>query len=73
MHRKEIKEKSERKSNMQIYIFPSALIILNIAAGIMCFIDKDYKKRRLLARGCGAEYLCNILGGVLCTEILNEK
>jgi hypothetical protein len=34
---------SERKGRMQ-YIFPSALIALNIAAGIMCFISKDYKK-----------------------------
>nr|DAT48203.1 MAG TPA: hypothetical protein [Caudoviricetes sp.] len=42
MHRNGIKT-SERKRRMQ-YIFPSALIALNIAAGIMCFISKDYKK-----------------------------
>lgn len=37
-------EKTERKKRMQKYIFPSVLIALNIAAGIMCFISKDYKK-----------------------------
>lgn len=42
MHQNEIK-KSERNKRMQ-YIFPSVLIALNIAAGIMCFISKDYKK-----------------------------
>lgn len=42
MHQNEIK-KSERKKRMQ-YIFPSVLIALNIATGIMCFISKNYKK-----------------------------
>lgn len=37
-------EKTERKKRMQKYIFPSALILLDVGAAIMCFIGKDYKK-----------------------------
>lgn len=44
MHQKEIKKPNERKLNMQKYIFPVALIALNMAASIVCFIGKDYKK-----------------------------
>lgn len=33
----------ERK-RMSMYIFPIALIVLNIGAAVMCFCGKDYKK-----------------------------
>lgn len=37
-------EKTERRKRMQKFIFPIALIALNVGAAAMCFIGKDYKK-----------------------------
>lgn len=46
---------------MSMYIFPAVLIALDVGAAVMCFIGKDYKKRRILARCGGAEYMRNFL------------
>lgn len=53
-------QKREEKKKTSMYIFPAVLIALDVGAAIMCFIGKDYKKR-ILARGGGAEYMRNFL------------
>ena len=36
--------RERRKTKMSMYIFPVALILLNVGAAIMCIIGKDYKR-----------------------------
>lgn len=31
-------------TKMSMYIFPAALILLDVGAAVMCFIGKDYKR-----------------------------
>lgn len=44
MLREKLNLEREEKKKMSMYIFPIALIVLNIGAAIMCFVGKDYKK-----------------------------
>ena len=34
----------KEKTKMSMYIFPVALILLDVGAAIMCIIGKDYKR-----------------------------
>lgn len=34
----------KEKKKMSVYIFPAALILLDMGAAVMCLISKDYKK-----------------------------
>lgn len=40
----ENKQPTKEVKKMLIYIFPAALILLDVGAAAMCFIGKDYKR-----------------------------
>lgn len=38
------KQPTKEVKKMSMYIFPAALILLDVGAAAMCFIGKDYKR-----------------------------
>lgn len=40
----ENKQPTKEVKKMSMYIFPAALILLDVGAAAMCFIGKDYKR-----------------------------
>ena len=42
----------KEKKKMSMYIFPVALILLDVGAAIMCIIGKDYKRARVAPLRC---------------------
>lgn len=40
----ENKQPAKEVKKMSMYIFPAALILLDVGAAAMCFIGKDYKR-----------------------------
>ena len=44
MPKTKIKPTGKEQKKMSMYIFPVALILLDVGAAIMCIIGKDYKR-----------------------------
>lgn len=44
MRNNKTKSAGKEQKQMSMYIFPAALILLDVGAAVMCVIGKDYKR-----------------------------